>query len=78
MRRPDGDVGLFRVRRLPAETAGFLAKAGLSWTTDVNLCRSLAIQIQTAHAATIAGVPRRIFPYNRVLRAIRASSTTPT
>jgi len=49
------------------ETAGFLAKAGLIWTTDVTYA-DLPIKIQTAHGA-IAGVPTTDFSDNRVLRA---------
>jgi allantoinase len=49
------------------ETAGFLAKAGLTWTTDVTYA-DLPIKIHTAHG-TIAGVPTTDFSDNRVLRA---------
>jgi allantoinase len=49
------------------ETAGFLAKAGLSWTTDVSYA-DLPIKIHTRHG-TIAGVPTTDFSDNRVLRA---------
>ena len=49
------------------ETAGFLAKAGLSWTTDVTYV-DLPIKIHTPHG-TIAGVPTTDFSDNRVLRA---------
>ena len=49
------------------ETAGFLAKAGLTWTTDVTYA-DLPIKIHTPHG-TIAGVPTTDFSDNRVLRA---------
>ena len=49
------------------ETAGFLAKAGLTWTTDVTYA-DLPIKIKTPHG-TIAGVPTTDFSDNRVLRA---------
>jgi peptidoglycan/xylan/chitin deacetylase (PgdA/CDA1 family) len=49
------------------ETAGFLAKAGLSWTTDVTYV-DLPIRIDTAHGV-IAGVPTTDFSDNRVMRA---------
>src|SRR3982075_4328940 len=49
------------------ETAGFLAKAGLTWTTDVTYS-DLPIKIRTPHG-TIAGVPTTDFSDNRVLRA---------
>jgi peptidoglycan/xylan/chitin deacetylase (PgdA/CDA1 family) len=49
------------------ETAGFLAKAGLSWTTDITYV-DLPIKIHTPHG-TIAGVPTTDFSDNRVLRA---------
>lgn len=49
------------------ETAGFLAKAGLTWTTDVTYA-DLPIRIQTPHGV-IAGVPTSDFSDNRVMRA---------
>jgi len=49
------------------DTAGFLAKAGLSWTTDVTYT-DLPIKLHTPHG-TIAGVPTTDFSDNRVLRA---------
>ena len=49
------------------ETAGFLAKAGLTWTTDITYV-DLPIKIRTPHG-TIAGVPTTDFSDNRVLRA---------
>jgi allantoinase len=49
------------------ETAGFLAKAGLKWTTDVTYA-DLPIKIATAQG-TIAGVPTTDFSDNRVMRA---------
>ena len=49
------------------ETAGFLAKAGLTWTTDVTYA-DLPIKIHTPHG-DIAGVPTTDFSDNRVLRA---------
>jgi allantoinase len=49
------------------ETAGFLAKAGLTWTTDVTYA-DLPIRIHTRYGA-IAGVPTTDFSDNRVLRA---------
>jgi peptidoglycan/xylan/chitin deacetylase (PgdA/CDA1 family) len=49
------------------ETAGFLAKAGLAWTTDVTYV-DLPIKIHTAHGV-IAGVPTTDFSDNRVMRA---------
>jgi peptidoglycan/xylan/chitin deacetylase (PgdA/CDA1 family) len=49
------------------ETAGFLAKAGLSWTTDVTYA-DLPIRIATPHGV-IAGVPTSDFSDNRVMRA---------
>jgi hypothetical protein len=49
------------------ETAGLLAKAGLSWTTDVTYA-DLPIKIHTPHG-TIAGVPTTDFSDNRVMRA---------
>jgi peptidoglycan/xylan/chitin deacetylase (PgdA/CDA1 family) len=49
------------------ETAGFLAKAGLTWTTDVTYT-DLPIKIHTPHGP-IAGVPTTDFSDNRVLRA---------
>jgi peptidoglycan/xylan/chitin deacetylase (PgdA/CDA1 family) len=49
------------------ETAGFLAKAGLTWTTDITYV-DLPIKIHTPHG-TIAGVPTTDFSDNRVLRA---------
>src|SRR5271166_2760667 len=48
------------------ETAGFLAKAGLTWTTDVTYA-DLPLKIHTAHG-TIAGIPTTDFSDNRVLR----------
>src|SRR5262249_45355834 len=51
----------------PPETAGFLAKAGLTWTADVPYADP-PIKIHTAHG-TIAGVPTTDFSDNRVLRA---------
>src|SRR5262245_14608354 len=49
------------------ETAGFLAQAGLRWTTDVTYV-DLPIRIETAHGV-IAGVPTTDFSDNRVMRA---------
>lgn len=49
------------------ETAGFLAKAGLSWTTDVTYA-DLPIRIRTPHG-DIAGVPTTDFSDNRLLKA---------
>src|SRR3989442_13230651 len=49
------------------ETAGFLAKAGLKWTTDVTYA-DLPIRIATPHGV-IAGVPTTDFSDNRVMRA---------
>ena len=49
------------------ETAGFLAKAGLIWTTDVTYA-DLPIKLHTPHGI-IAGVPTTDFSDNRVLRA---------
>jgi peptidoglycan/xylan/chitin deacetylase (PgdA/CDA1 family) len=49
------------------ETAGFLAKAGLAWTTDVTYA-DLPIKIRTPHGV-IAGVPTTDFSDNRVMRA---------
>ena len=49
------------------ETAGFLAKAGLTWTTDVTYV-DLPIRIHTPHGV-IAGVPTTDFSDNRVMRA---------
>ncbi|MPZ57106.1 MAG: polysaccharide deacetylase family protein [Rhizobiales bacterium] len=49
------------------ETAGFLAKAGLTWTTDVTYV-DLPIRIRTPHG-DIAGVPTTDFSDNRVMRA---------
>ncbi len=49
------------------ETAGFLAKAGLTWTTDVTYA-DLPIKIHTEHGV-IAGVPTTDFSDNRVMRA---------
>jgi allantoinase len=49
------------------ETNGFLAKAGLTWTTDVTYV-DLPIRIPTAHGV-IAGVPTTDFSDNRVMRA---------
>src|SRR5262249_9272423 len=49
------------------ETAGFLAKAGLKWTTDGTYV-DLPIRIATAHGV-IAGVPTTDFSDNRVMRA---------
>ena len=49
------------------ETAGFLAKDGLKWTTDVTYV-DLPIRIATAHGV-IAGVPTTDFSDNRVMRA---------
>ena len=49
------------------ETAGFLAKAGLRWTTDVTYV-DLPIRMETAHGV-IAGVPTTDFSDNRVMRA---------
>jgi len=49
------------------ETAGFLAKAGLRWTTDVTYV-DLPIKIRTDHGV-IAGVPTTDFSDNRVMRA---------
>jgi peptidoglycan/xylan/chitin deacetylase (PgdA/CDA1 family) len=49
------------------ETAGFLAKAGLTYTTDVTYA-DLPVKIHTAHG-TIAGVPTTDFSDNRVMRA---------
>ena len=49
------------------ETAGLLAKAGLTWTTDVTYA-DLPIKIHTPHGV-IAGVPTTDFSDNRVMRA---------
>ena len=49
------------------ETAGFLAKAGLTFTTDVTYA-DLPIKIRTEHGV-IAGVPTTDFSDNRVMRA---------
>jgi allantoinase len=49
------------------ETVGFLAKAGLTWTTDVTYV-DLPIKIHTPHGV-IAGVPTSDFSDNRVMRA---------
>ena len=49
------------------ETAGFLAKAGLTCTTDVTYA-DLPIKIHTEHGV-IAGVPTTDFSDNRVMRA---------
>lgn len=49
------------------ETAGFLAKAGLTWTTDITYV-DLPIRIRTPHG-DIAGVPTTDFSDNRVLKA---------
>jgi peptidoglycan/xylan/chitin deacetylase (PgdA/CDA1 family) len=49
------------------ETAGFLAEAGLKWTTDVTYV-DLPIRIKTPHG-DIAGVPTTDFSDNRVLKA---------
>jgi hypothetical protein len=49
------------------ETAGFLAAAGLKWTTDVTYV-DLPIRISTPHG-DIAGVPTTDFSDNRVLKA---------
>jgi hypothetical protein len=49
------------------ETAGLLAKAGLTWTTDVTYA-DLPIKIPTRHGV-IAGVPTTDFSDNRVMRA---------
>jgi peptidoglycan/xylan/chitin deacetylase (PgdA/CDA1 family) len=49
------------------ETNGLLAKAGLTWTTDVTYA-DLPIRIHTPHG-TIAGVPTTDFSDNRVMRA---------
>jgi peptidoglycan/xylan/chitin deacetylase (PgdA/CDA1 family) len=49
------------------ETTGFLAKAGLSWTTDVTYV-DMPIRIRTPHG-DIAGVPTTDFSDNRVMRA---------
>ena len=49
------------------ETAGLLAKAGLSWTTDVTYA-DLPIKIHTPHGV-IAGVPTTDFSDNRVMRS---------
>jgi len=49
------------------ETAGLLAKAGLTWTTDVTYA-DLPIKIATPHGV-IAGVPTTDFSDNRVMRA---------
>jgi peptidoglycan/xylan/chitin deacetylase (PgdA/CDA1 family) len=48
------------------ETAGFLAKAGLTWTNDVTYA-DLPLKIRTPHGI-IAGVPTSDFSDNRVLR----------
>jgi peptidoglycan/xylan/chitin deacetylase (PgdA/CDA1 family) len=48
------------------ETAGLLAKAGLSWTCDVTYA-DLPIRIHTPHGI-IAGVPTSDFSDNRLLR----------
>jgi allantoinase len=49
------------------ETAGLLAKAGLTWTTDVTYA-DLPIKLHTPHGV-IAGVPTTDFSDNRVMRA---------
>src|SRR5215470_8306964 len=49
------------------ETAGLLAKAGLTWTTDVTYA-DLPIKMHTPHGV-IAGVPTTDFSVNRVMRA---------
>ena len=49
------------------ETAGYLAKAGLTFTTDVTYA-DLPIKIRTEHGV-IAGVPTTDFSDNRVMRA---------
>ena len=49
------------------ETAGLLAKAGLSWTADVSYV-DLPIKLNTPHGV-IAGVPMTDFSDNRVMRA---------
>src|SRR5262249_10563659 len=49
------------------ETAGVLAKAGLTWTNDVTYA-GLPIQIHTPFGV-IAGVPTSDFSDNRVMRA---------
>jgi allantoinase len=49
------------------ETAGYLAQAGLKWTTDVTYT-DLPIRIKTPHG-DIAGVPTTDFSDNRVLRS---------
>jgi allantoinase len=49
------------------ETAGLLAKAGLTWTTDVTYA-DLPIKLRTPHGV-IAGVPTTDFSDNRVMRA---------
>lgn len=49
------------------ETAGLLAKSGLTWTTDVTYS-DLPIKISTLHGV-IAGVPTTDFSDNRVMRA---------
>jgi hypothetical protein len=49
------------------ETSGFLAEAGLKWTTDVTYV-DLPIRIKTPHG-DIAGVPTTDFSDNRVLKA---------
>lgn len=48
------------------ETAGLLAKAGLSWTCDVTYA-DLPIRIHTPHGI-VAGVPTSDFSDNRLLR----------
>lgn len=48
------------------ETAGFLAQAGLSWTTDVTYV-DLPLRIRTPYG-DIAGVPTTDFSDNRVLK----------
>jgi peptidoglycan-N-acetylglucosamine deacetylase len=55
------------VLAITPETAGFLAKAGLRWTTDVTYA-DLPFRMQTAHGV-IAGVPTTDFSDNRVMRA---------
>ena len=49
------------------ETAGFLAKAGLAWTSDVTYA-DLPIKIHTPHGV-ISGVPTTDFSDNRVMRS---------
>ena len=59
------------------ETAGFLAKAGLTWTTDVTYVGS-ADQDPHRRTAPSPACRRRISPTTACCGPIRAISTTPT